>query len=258
MDYQINLDIFSGPFDLLLHLIEKHEIDIFNIPIAKITEEYLLYLKNLSWLNIDQASEFLVMAATLMQIKAKMLLPQMPDQEASEEDEEDPRQDLVQKLLEYKRYKEYSMILKEKEELQNQIYFRNSGVFWDMECAPPPFPLKGITLWDLYQAFVEVLESREEPDQVEVLIPKKEKSIRYHMQEILEHVMRKKTIRFHEFFQQPHMTRHTVITYFLALLELLRLHKIMVSQSRVFGEIYITLYSSEGENSESDSDAGNN
>ncbi|MGE5557586.1 MAG: segregation and condensation protein A [Bacillota bacterium] len=257
MDYQIHLDIFTGPFDLLLHLIDKHEIDILDIPIARITEEYLLHLQNMDSLNVEQAGEFLVMAATLMQIKAKMLVPEAAESAEGEQEQEDPRQELVRKLLEYKLYKDLSMMLKSREAEQQNLYFRTGGIFWDTEPGNAPSPLTGVALPDLLQAFLNVLESLNQVNMMHVLIPKKGKSIRERMKEIMDKITKRAKLYFHEMMDQP-LTKEGVITYFLAMLELLRLRRIFVIQQGIFGAIAMMLPPGEVDKRESDSGPGDN
>lgn len=246
MDYQVKLDVFQGPLDLLLHLIEKDEIDIYNIPIATITEKYLEYLSTIQQLNLEVAGEFLVMAATLMQIKAKMLLPELNQpglSDAEADSDEDPRWELVCKLIEYKRIKEAALSLQGIEREQLKIYFRTAGEFPDQTYAVQDDSLKSLTVWDLMDAFRVVLESLE----VKLLksaIPKPQISIKQRMQEIEALVLREKQVSFKQVFANVD-TKIGLITCFLAVLELIRLHKILAYQPVLFGDIYLT--ANEGE-----------
>lgn len=239
MDYQVQLDIFQGPLDLLLHLIEKDEIDIYNIPIAIITERYLDYLNTIQQLNLEMAGEFLVMAATLMQIKAKMLLPQSDKdtEETSDGEDEDPRWELVCKLIEYKRIKEAARSLQSIEAKQLKVYTRTAGEFPDQTYAVQDDTFKNLSVWDLMDAFKVIMESQE----VKLLksaIPKPEISIKQRMNDILELVGRERRISFRTVFADVD-TKIGLITCFLAVLELVRLHKLLVFQQTVFGDIYI-------------------
>jgi len=240
MDYEIKLDIFKGPLDLLLHLIESSEIDIYNIPIALITEKYLEYLHTIQLLNLEGVGEFLVMAATLMQIKAKMLLPQIQNNEESVllMEEDDPRWELAQKLIEYKRIKEASHLLKERETEQAQIYTRTSGEFADLKISAPGDPLKDLSLIDLLKAFQVVLESQEKPELDAV--PKQVISLQQRMNEIVDLVTQEKRLFFRKAFGEI-QTKIELITCFLAVLELIRLGKIIAYQDSIFGEIMLTL-----------------
>ena len=158
--YQVKLAVFTGPLDLLLHLIERAEIDIYNIPIVEITDQFLAYLQTMELFDLHIAADFLLMAATLMQIKARMLLPR-PLVETEEEaaEEEDPRLELVERLLEYKKAKEVASRLQEREAEARRFFPRTGGYFPDLEVAATAEPVGQVTLWDLVQAFSALLES---------------------------------------------------------------------------------------------------
>ncbi|MGE5581107.1 MAG: segregation and condensation protein A [Bacillota bacterium] len=237
MEYQIKLDIFQGPLDLLLHLIEKDEIDIYNIPIATITEKYLDYLHTIQMLNLETVGDFLVMAATLMQIKAKMLLPQQPSA-GEEETEEDPRWELAQKLIEYKKIKDAALSLKALEGQQFKVYPRIAGEFADQKVAVDENPLKELSIWDLVEAFKVIFEGLE-PKTIGA-IPKQEVSIKQRMTEIVDLISKDRRIFFKAVFKDV-QTKIGMITCFLAVLELVRLRKIVVFQEVLFGEISLSL-----------------
>lgn len=240
MDYQIKLDVFQGPLDLLLHLIEKEEVDIYNIPIAIITEKYLDYLQTLQLLNLEVVGDFLVMAATLMQIKVKMLLPQTVSNadETGEDGEGDPRWELAQKLIEYKKIKEASLSLQQLENNQSLMYTRNGGEFADKKITAAVDPLKDLSVWDLVDAFKIIIESLEEKP-INTL-PKQEISIKQRMTEIMDLVSQDGKMLFQRVFSEV-KTRLGMITCFLAVLELIRLRKITASQIALFGEIILTI-----------------
>ena len=238
MEYQIKLDVFQGPLDLLLHLIEKDEIDIYNIPIALITERYLEYLHTIQILNLETVGDFLVMAATLMQIKAKMLLPQQLSSDEEQLEEEDPRWELAQKLIEYKKIKEAALSLQELEGQQLKVYTRIAGDFADQKVAPEQNPLKELSIWDLLEAFKDIMESLE-PKPINTL-PKQEVSIRQRMTEILDLITAEGRIFFKTVFNDV-KTKIGLITCFLAVLELIKLHKISAFQEMLFGEISLSL-----------------
>ncbi len=237
MDYEIKLDIFQGPLDLLLHLIEKNEIDIYNIPIALITEKYLDYLHTIQLLNLEIVGDFLVMAATLMQIKAKMLLPQINMMDENLE-EEDPRLELAQKLIEYKKIKEASISLQALEGHQLRIYTRTGGEFADLKVAPEGDPLKNLSIWDLMEAFKVVLDSLEVKPIAAV--PKEDVSVRQRMTEIMDLVTKEGQVLFKVVFKDL-SSKLALITCFLAVLELIRLGKISAFQNAIFGEITLSL-----------------
>lgn len=229
MPYQVKLPVFEGPLDLLLHLIEEQEVDIYDIPIARITEAYLRYLAETPELDLEGAGEFLLMAATLVHIKSKMLLPR-GEVEEEEETLEDPRMPLVERLLEYKRYKEAALALGEREAAQQLVYGRGG----DLE--PPSSPL-GLRLVDLLVAFREVLKRAEaEPP---LVIEREEINIRERMAFLLERLREESPIPFSSLFEQGSRRLEVIVT-FLALLELLRQGLIRCRQSVPFGEIMIS------------------
>lgn len=240
MSYEIALDVFQGPLDLLLHLIEKNEVDIYNIPIALITEKYLEYLHTMELLNLEGVGDFLVMAATLMQIKAKMLLPQsiFADNEEESIDEDDPRWELAQKLIEYKKIKLAAQSLQSLEAGQLKIYTRSYGDFADLKIAPESNPLKNLSIWDLFEAFKVILESLVEPE-INTL-PKQEVSVKQRMTEILDRLHEQGQVNFQTVFSEV-KSKIAIITCFLAVLELIRLHKISVFQDGTFGTITLSL-----------------
>ena len=224
IDYDIHLEIFEGPFDLLLYLIKKNDLEISEIPIAKITEEYLSYLETMKNLNLDIAGEFLVMASTLMQIKARMLLPS----EATDEDE-GPLGELKARLLEYQKFKEAAAYLSYKENEYSQVYYRPQPVF-----EKDDFMLE-VSLFDLVGSFREVL--KELPQNVKEIVYK-EIPIEEKIREILDLFENKKYLSIKEIFQAQ-STRQALIVSFLAVLELIRLKQIIAKQSKAFDEIRI-------------------
>lgn len=240
MDYEIKLDVFQGPLDLLLHLIEKEEVDIYNIPIAIITEKYLDYLQTLQMFNLEVVGDFLVMAATLMQIKVKMLLPQsaLSSEENDEDSEADPRWELARKLIEYKKIKEASLSLQKLENTQSLVYTRSGGDFADKKITAALDPLKDLSVWDLVDAFKVIMDSLEEKPIKS--LPKQEISIKQRMTEIMDLVSEKGEMLFQRVFSEV-KTKLGLITCFLAVLELIRLCKITASQTLIFGEIMLSI-----------------
>ncbi len=239
MKYQIKLEVFQGPFDLLFHLIDKNEIDIYNIPIAEITRQYLEYLEEMKNLDLEIASEFLVMAATLLSIKAKMLLPKPSKAgEKINEMEEDPRNELVEKLLEYKEFKILADLLHEQAEKQGKVFFRPNeeesfiALFTDIN------PLDGVTLEDLTIALKAVLAKTAKQDFIKE-IPREEITIKKKMEEITRLLeSSRQGISFFEIFSH-HVARVEIVVLFLALLELIRIQSIRVSQPVSCGDIII-------------------
>ncbi|MDF2631381.1 MAG: hypothetical protein K0R39_5212 [Symbiobacteriaceae bacterium] len=232
--YTVRLEVFEGPLDLLLHLIRREEMNIYDIPIARITEQYLEIIRDLSALEIDRASEFLVMAATLLGIKSRMLLPKPPKVEAEEvplEEGEDPREELVRQLVAYSQYKEAAQSLKEKEAIMAKVWTRQ--LF--LEQPEGPVPLQGLSLKDLVKAFEEVL--KEEWSWREV--PREEIPLREKIREISFRLARSPAgVRFRDLFSRGG-TRLEIVVTFLALLELMRSRKAIAVQQGIFGDIVI-------------------
>lgn len=230
--YSVHLDVFDGPLDLLLHLIRQEDLNIYDIPIARITEQYLALIRDLSDLDIDRASEFLVMAATLLGIKSRMLLPKPPKiAEPEAEAVEDPRAELVRQLVTYSQFKEAAGQLRERETVMAQVYTR--GLF--VEELDGPRPLEGLSLADLVRAFQEVL--REEWNWREV--PREEIPLREKIREINFRLSRSPSgIAFKDLFTRGGSRLEIVVT-FLALLEIIRQRRAVAVQDRLFGEIMI-------------------
>ncbi|MFD1395088.1 segregation and condensation protein A [Kroppenstedtia eburnea] len=247
---KIKLDMFEGPLDLLLHLIDKSELDVCEIPIARITDQFMESLAAMQVFELESASEFLVMAATLLAIKSRMLLPRAEPADLSDvlEDEDgmDPREELVQRLLEYKRYKRLSDVLREREAARNQVYTRMP---MDLtEYTPDENPLEGITPDELLQLFVDVINNREEEGEEEpTKMTREEISVSDRMDEIHDFLTRQGgTLFFSELLHWEVITRERVITTFLALLELLKLKRIRIRQGGLFDDIRVEALISEG------------
>lgn len=230
---KIKLEVFEGPLDLLLYLIKKEEIDIYDIPIAKITQQYLDYMEFMKMLDLNIAGEFIVMAATLMHIKSKMLLPPDPN-EVKEEEEMDPRLELVQKLLEYKKFKEAAGDLFTMEIRQKDVFKRGASLF-DM-----PEDSSGscfeASLFDLITAFNKIL--KDIPKEVFYEVIKDEFTVEGKMHDIFHMLVNKPLLLFSELFANA-KTKFEVVTIFLAILELIRLKEIVAVQEMVFGDIKI-------------------
>ena len=239
MAYQIKLDEFEGPFDLLFHLIDKNEVDIYDIPIAKITDQYLEYIAQLQILDLDVASEFLVMAANLLAIKARTLIPKLPKEELEDELGLDPRDELVERLLEYRKFKQVAELLKEREKNQGKVFtrFNEEEMFSSLFIVENP--LEGISLNDLITALQEVL-NRVEEDVLPPEIPREEYSIRDKMREIIRRlVFYPNGVVFSQLFVKQKINRVEVVVTFLAILELMKVKKVAIHQSRVFDEITV-------------------
>ena len=238
-DYKVDLEVFEGPLDLLLYLIRREEVDIYDIPIEKITAQYMAYLDVMRMLDLNIAGEFLVMAATLMMIKSRMLLPveSRAAEDESEEDWVDPRLDLVRQLVEYKKFKDAAGQLLELETLQSEAFaYGGEKPVFDKEPEDAGQALGDIGLFDLLSAFQEVL-SRAPMEPLGHLEP-----IRWSVPDKMESIIAMTKAGAHVAFSKlfsPESNRAEVIVTFLALLELLRLRQITIHQNAVFHEIMI-------------------
>jgi segregation and condensation protein A len=228
----IKIPVFEGPFDLLLHLIRESKLDIYDIPIAVITSQYLKYIEIMKELNLEVAGEFLVMAATLIQIKSRMLLP--PDEQTPPEEQEDPRTELVQRLLEYQRYKEAAGTLKTREDEWLRI-FQREPLPSDEEEEQGELYLFDLGLFDLLEAFKKILDKA--PPEV-VSITRETLTVKDRMSVIMEIIEGREVARFEDLFNEG-VTRIQLIVTFVALLELIRLGLLRVYQENQFGSIFV-------------------
>jgi segregation and condensation protein A len=233
MTYKVKLEVFEGPLDLLLYLIKKEELNIYDIPIARVTDQYLEYLELMQLMDLDIAGEFLVMAATLMHIKSRMLLP--PDQLEQDEAEEDPRAELVRRLLEYKKFKEAASQLASMES-QHKHLFPRVGTAEPEVIEIPKDMLFDANLFDLITAFTKVL--KDIPKDVFHEVIKDEFTVSQKMHDILHMMVEKTSIFFFDLFKAAKSKRE-IITIFLALLELIKQKVVIVKQSHVFGDIEV-------------------
>ncbi len=232
LDYTFRLEGFEGPLDLLLHLIQKNELDIFNIPIALVTGQYLEYLQLMKVLNLDVAGEYLLMASTLLLIKSKMLLPKSLE---GEEEEEDPRAELVRRLLEYQRYKQAAGELEKRPMLDRDVFIRLVPA--ESEEVPEEERIE-VNLLELLEAFRQVLE-RVKPEGIHevVLEPL---SVEDKIQEILTLLEKEnRSIVFHRLFPEQ-VSRRVVVITLLAILELVKMKRIRIFQLAPFETIRIS------------------
>jgi len=230
--YTVRLEMFEGPLDLLLHLIQKNEMDIFNIPIALITEQYLEYLKWMKTLNLDIAGDYLLMASTLLHIKSRMLLPQPPEEEV--EEGEDPRAELVRRLLEYQKYKRAATELVQRPMLDRDVFIRLTST---EERAPEEEKIEA-NLFDLIDALRKALERSTVESFHEVTLDRL--SVEDKVQEILLLLQKeKRSLPFHLLLPEQASRRVIVIT-FLAILELVKAKWIRVFQAAPFETIRIS------------------
>jgi segregation and condensation protein A len=252
--YRVKLEIFEGPLDLLLYLIKKDEIDIYDIPIARITEQYLAYLDLMQELDISVAGDFLVMASTLIYIKSKMLLPPEPKVDGEEDLSEDPRAELVERLLEYQKFKSAAQMLYSRGEIESACYTRGP-----LE-TDSNNPEVSTTLFDLLRVFREVLKRAEA--QIEMEIARDEMTIAEKLAQIHAMLEERERINVRELFEMSRSKREMIIT-FLALLELTKEWKIYLVQDEPFGAIFASRRAGapqaveegpaeEGDNSETD------
>ena len=233
-EYKVELDIFEGPLDLLLYLIKKSEVDIYNIPIEQITTQYMEYLNMMRMLDLNIAGEFIVMAATLMMIKSRMLLP-VDERPEEEEEEDDPRWDLVRQLVEYKKFKDAAMHLQERELHQENVFDLGAETVI-LEPDEPGLVIQDVSLFDLLNAFSEVLKKAAVDAIGEIYA--EQFTVADKIDTILAALKRRKKVAFSSLFGEK-AGRHEIICTFLALLELIRLRQVAVDQEDRFGEIML-------------------
>ena len=234
-DYRVELDIYNGPLDLLLYLIRRDELDIYDIHISEITEQFLNYLELIQKLDLSVAGDFLVMASTLMQIKTRMLLPQP---ETEDEEEEDPRMELVRQLIEYRKFKEAAGHLGDRRREQAKLFPRVGEDWARDEPQDESGGLHDVDLWTLLDAFTRLMkETLGDSDRI---IVDDETPVRDHMVEVIETLAGPGQMRFEEMFR-GRRDRGYMIGIFLALLELVRQRRIQIRQDADFGAIVVVL-----------------
>lgn len=235
-DYKAKLDVFEGPLDLLLYLIKKEEVDIYDIPIEQVTTQYMQYLSVMQMLNLELAGEFVVMAATLMYIKSRMLLPTDQQITADDEDEgEDPRWELIRQLVEYKKFKDAALQLSQRESEQANIFVRQSpdaGIEVDQ-----PVELAEVSIFDLIGAFQDVLKRANAREEFRE-ITEERYTVSDKIEEILYSLRDRSELVFQDLFHDT-ASRAEVVVTFLALLELIRLKRLRVRQGEAFGTINV-------------------
>jgi segregation and condensation protein A len=244
MGYEVKIDAFQGPIDLLMHLLKKNKVEIYDIPIAEVTRQYLNYIANMQKLDLDVASEFLIMAAQLMEIKAQTLLPK---EKNDDEEEVDPRQELVEKLLEYKKYKQLALQLQEFEQEQRKSYTRNVAPLLSGLEFEKSNPLEGVTIDQFISAFHKALKKKtkksdkKEEEQVDTLDKLKAEEITIKEQQ--GYIMQRLVavgdeINFMDLFSQ-FSSRLEIVVTFMALLELIKINEVKIKQDNNFDEIKI-------------------
>lgn len=247
MEITLQLENFQGPMSLLYHLIEKNKIDIYDIPIFEITNQYLTIVEDAQKRSMDVMSEFLLMAATLLEIKSRMLLPKAKNEDS--ENEIDPRAELVAKLIEYKRFKNVTEEFKEREEAASQVLFKEAdpslNIFKQEEIVELEDFLDGVTFDDIYKAFQEVLKRREKKvDKVRSSFKSVERDL-YTVDEKISYIkdliIISTKVSFWEIFRENVRKTEVVVT-FMALLECIKMKLVSISQDGAFNEIVITKY----------------
>ncbi|KGX85965.1 segregation/condensation protein A [Pontibacillus litoralis] len=237
LSYTVKLDAFEGPLDLLLHLINRYEIDIYDIPVATITEQYMAYIHTMQQLELNVASEYLVMAATLIAIKSQMLLPnQEPEleEEYAEHMEEDPRDELMRRLIEYRKYKEAAHELQEREMSANQIFTRPPQNFEKYQGENASVANDGeVTIYDMISAMQKLLQKKKWQKPLETKVQRQEIPIQSRMEEVMTHINEHPSgVDFFALFPVP--TRRHIVVTFIAILELMKNRSIMVEQKEQF------------------------
>lgn len=247
MEITLQLENFQGPMSLLYHLIEKNKIDIYDIPIFEITNQYLAIVEDAQKRSMDVMSEFLLMAATLLEIKSRMLLPKAKNEDS--ENEIDPRAELVAKLIEYKRFKNVTEEFKEREEAASQVLFKEAdpslNVFKQEEIVELEDFLDGVTFDDIYKAFQEVLKRKEKKvDKVRSSFKSVERDL-YTVEEKISYIkdliIISTKVSFWEIFRENVRKTEVVVT-FMALLECIKMKLVSIRQDGAFNEIVITKY----------------
>ena len=234
-DYRVNLEIFAGPMDLLLYLVRKEEVDIYDIPLAKITDQYIRYIDILKQLDIDVAGDFLVMAATLMQIKSAMLLPKTQGEEIGADDLSDPRAELIRQLLEYKRFKDAANMLAASAEEQGDRFARPDTVIEQFKPdAEPAIDLDQVSVWNLLEAFDAIMEATGAKYDIRHIID--DTPIDLYQIEILHRLQKEGQMNFERIFE-PRSSRLVLVGLFLAILELIRSQLIWAEQNQETGKI---------------------
>ncbi len=234
---KLKLQNFEGPFDLLFHLIEKNKINIYDIPINEITGQYMDYLFAMREMDMEIASEFLVMASTLLHIKSRMLLPERKPEET---DGEDPREQLIIRLLEYKKYKEFSRELKDRQEKWKKLFYK-AAEFGEIEWDEVKFDLSSYNLSNIYAAILQrnELKTNKNTGKMSQIVQREKITIKSKIKEILNLLLKKSMLKFSEVFSLKRQSKTEVVTGFLAVLELAKAKKVSLEQRRHFSDIEI-------------------
>lgn len=233
MEFKVALDVFAGPLDLLLYLVKKHEVDVTEVPIAKVAEEFIAYLDVLEGLAIDQVGEFVDLASVLLEIKARALVPRP---EETEEEVELVKEDLVQRLLEYKQYRDAAVLLEDRAR-QWELRFARLPIEEPVEKGKPPeVAIADAHVWDLVGAMSRVLRKKERRKPRQIVHD--DTPIEVHMERVAAVVQEKGRAAFTEFFEED-MSRSKMVGIFLAVLELVRRGRLSATQEQLFDEIWL-------------------
>lgn len=233
MDFRVELESFRGPLDLLLYLVRKQEVEITDLPIALVTDQYFAYLKVLQELDVNAVGDFLELASTLIEIKSQMVLPRAGEEAGAWDD---PRDELVERLLEYKKYKDAASVLEERSRDWQQHYPRLASDLPPRQIDPAGQPIHEVELWDLVSALGRIL--RESQAVKPQAIVYDETPIQVYMQRIHHKLATGQRAAFSDMFQ-PGMHKSAIVGVFLAVLELVRHHSVRTEQKDLYGEIWI-------------------
>jgi len=234
--YKIRLEFFEGPLDLLLHLIKKDEVDIYEISIEHITKQYLQYINTFKLLNIDLASEFIVMAANLMYIKSRTLLPKQEQAPEEDVDEEDPRWELIRQLIEYKKFKDAANALDQKA-VEQRDYFAAKPENKDHEISQPHQDLEDANVFELIKAFQTLIQRFEETNDLGDIANDKY-TVSDKIRHLIETTQPGETRCFEDLFDTA-TNKSEIIVTFLAILELMKMNQFIIIQNKLLGEIHI-------------------
>lgn len=240
MNIEFKINEFEGPLDLLLHLIKESKMDIMNIEIEEITKQYMAYLDEQEKMNLEVASEYLVLASELLEIKSKMLLPSFKEDE--EEEEEDPREELVNRLLEYQAYKEITKVLQEKENLRKEIYTKSPENIKNYIDEVKELNVD-VSLDDLVEAFKKFLERKKDNKPLKTKVTVNEISVSSRRHDIKKLLKDKKKVSFFELF--PVVSKEYIVATFLAILEMAKSKELTITQNDTFDDIICEVVSSE-------------
>ncbi len=233
MRFRVQLDMFSGPLDLLWYLVRKHELDILDIPIARVTEQYLEMIAVLEAIDVNAVGDFLELATRLMEIKSRMMLPRQEDEE---EAVEDPRHDMIERLLEYKKYKDAASMLEQRGQEFQRRFARRVNDLPTNRIDPAEQPIQEVELWDLVSAFARVVRDNAAVQPSNIYYD--ETPIEVYMDRIRERLAVEPRLAFTSLFERD-MHRSQLVGIFLAVLELIRHLQVQVEQEELFGEIWI-------------------